>query len=91
MQRQIFFFHCFKTYGRSEKFPKEWKGAIIKVPKKGDLSQFRNWWGVTLLVVVTKVFNEIILEWIKNSLEKGLRKEQAGFCNNRCVLIRSIH
>jgi hypothetical protein len=45
-----------------EKFPKEWKeGIIIKVSKKGDLSQCRNWRGVTLLVVISKIFNKIIL------------------------------
>jgi hypothetical protein len=40
----------------------------------------------TLLVVISKMFNKIILEWIKNLLEKGLRKEQAGFCHNRSCI-----
>jgi hypothetical protein len=64
------------------------KGIIIKVPKKGYLSRCRNWWGVTVLVVISKIFNKIILERIKNLLENGLRKEQAGFHHNQ---IRSIH
>jgi len=68
-------------------FPKEWKeGIIIKVPKNGDLSQCRNWRGVTLLAVISKIFNKIILEQIKNSMEMGLRKEQAGFCHNRSCI-----
>ena len=68
-------------------FPKEWKeGIIIKFPKKGDLSQCRNWRGVTLLTVISKIFNKIILERIKNSMEMGLRKEQAGFCHNRSCI-----
>ena len=72
---------------QKEKFPKEWKeGIIIKVPKKGDLSQRRNWQGVTLLAVISKIFNKIILEWIKNSLEMGLQKEQAGFRHNRSCI-----
>jgi len=34
----------FQDIWQKEKFPKEWKeGIIIKVPKKGDLSQCRNW------------------------------------------------
>ena len=68
-------------------FPKEWKeGIIIKVPKKGDLSQCKNWRGITLLAVISKIFNKIILEWIKYSLEMGLQKEQAGFRHTRsCV------
>jgi hypothetical protein len=57
---------------QKEKFRKEWKeGIIIKVPKKGDLSQCRNWQGVTLLLVISKIFNKIILERIKDMLERG--------------------
>jgi hypothetical protein len=34
----------FQDIWQKEKFPKEWKeGIIIKVPKKGDLGQCRNW------------------------------------------------
>jgi hypothetical protein len=77
----------FQYIWQKEKFPKEWKeGNIIKVPKKGDLSQCRNWRGVTLLAVISKIFNKTILEWIKNSLEMGLRKEQAGFRHNRSCI-----
>jgi len=73
----------FQVIWQKEKFPKEWKeGIIIKIPKKGDLSQCRNWRGVTLLTVI----NKIILEQIKNSLEMGLRKEQAGFRHNRSCI-----
>ena len=72
---------------QKEKFPKEWKeGIIIKVPKKWDLNQCRNWRGVTLLVVMSKIFNKIILERIKDMLERGLRKEQAGFHYNRSCI-----
>jgi len=36
--------------------------------------------------VISKIFNKIILERIKNSLEMGLRKEQAGFHHNRSCI-----
>jgi hypothetical protein len=79
----------FRDIWQKEKFPKEWKeGIIIKVPNTADLSQCRNWWGVTLLVVISKIFNTIILEQIKNLLEKGLQKEQAGFRHNRSCTIQ---
>ena len=42
--------------------------------------------GITLLAVISKIFNKIILEQIKNSLEIGLQKEQAGFCHNRSCI-----
>jgi hypothetical protein len=77
----------FQDIWQKEKVPKERKeGIIINVPKKGDLSQCRNWRGVTLLPVISKIFNKILLERIKNSLEMGLQKEQAGFRHNRSCI-----
>jgi hypothetical protein len=73
----------FQDIWQKEKFPKEWKeGIIIKVPEKGDLSRCINW-QVTLLAVISKIFNRIVLEWITSLLEKGLWKEQARLCHNR--------
>jgi hypothetical protein len=64
----------FQDIWQKEKFLKEWKEGIVrKVPKKGDLSQSINWRGVTLLVVISKMFSKIVLERIKNTPEKGLR------------------
>ena len=82
----IYIYICVCVW-QKEKFAKEWKeGIIIKVPKKGDLSQCRNWRGVTLLVVISKIFNKIILERIKDVLERGLRKEQAGLRHSRSCI-----
>ena len=36
--------------------------------------------------VISKIFNKMILERIKNSLKMGLRKEQAGFRHNRSCI-----
>jgi hypothetical protein len=77
----------FQDIWQKEKFPNEWKeGIIIKVSKIGDLSQCRNWRGVTLLAAISKIFNKIILERIKNSLEMRLRKIQMGFRHNRLCI-----
>jgi hypothetical protein len=85
MQQQIFF-RCSKTW-QKEKFAKEWKeGTKITVPKKGDLSHCRNWRGITLLVVISKICNVIVLERIKSTLEKGFPKEQAGFRHSRSCI-----
>jgi hypothetical protein len=66
----------FKDIWQKDKFPKEWKeGFRVKVLTKGDLNQCRNWQVVTLILVTSKRFNKIILERIKDLLEKGLRKE----------------
>ena len=63
-----------------EKIPEEWrKGLLIKLPKKGDLSYCKNWRGIMLLSMASKVFCRVILERIKTALDEKLREEQAGF------------
>jgi hypothetical protein len=38
--------------------PEEWKkGLLVKIPKKGDITQCDNWRGLTLLSVPSKVLN----------------------------------
>ena len=69
---------------RQETVPKNWKkGLIVKIPKKGDLKECKNWRGITLLPLVSKVLCGIILERIRNGTDKKLRKEQAGFRKGR--------
>lgn len=70
-----------------ERVPNEWKkGIIVKIPKKGDATLCSNWRGITLLSVPSKVLARIILNRIQQSIEKKLRKEQAGFRSARsCV------
>ncbi|KAG7307745.1 hypothetical protein JYU34_006321 [Plutella xylostella] len=68
----------------TEKIPEEWKkGAIVKLPKKGDLSDCKNWRGITLLPIVSKILNAIILYRIQNRVDAHLRSEQAGFRRGR--------
>jgi hypothetical protein len=42
--------------------------------------------GATVLVVIIKIINKIILERFKDMLERGLRKEQAGFRHKRSCI-----
>ena len=59
--------------------PGEWKkGLLIKLPKKGYLSYCKNWRGIMLLNMISKVFCRVILERIKTALNKKLREKQAG-------------
>ena len=65
---------------RDEKTPRKWrKGLIVKLPKKGNLKECKNWRGITLLSVVSKVMGKIVIERIRTGVESKLRKEQAGF------------
>ena len=69
---------------REEKIPEEWmKGLLIKLPKKGDLSYCKNWHGIMLLNIASKVFCRVILERMKFALDEKLREEQAGFRDGR--------
>jgi hypothetical protein len=52
----------FNKIWQEEKVPSKWKrGIIVKIPKKGNLSDCNNWRGVTLLSVASKVFCKIIM------------------------------
>ena len=59
----------------TNELPDDWKeGYLIKLPKKGDLRECRNWRGIKLLSAAGKV-----LERLKVVVDKRLRDEQAGF------------
>ena len=68
---------------------------LIKLPKKGDLSQCKNWRGIMLLNMASKVFCRVILERIKTALDRKLREEQAEFragrsCTDQIATLRII-
>jgi hypothetical protein len=74
----------FSKIWRTEDIPKDWsEGYIIKIPKKGNLEECKNYRGITLLSIPGKVFNRIILERMKETVDTMLRDEQAGFRSNR--------
>ena len=74
----------FNKIWNTEEVPDDWRhGVIIKLPKKGNLSDFGNWRGITLLSIPGKVLNTVILNRLKVDVDKQLREEQGGFRNNR--------
>ena len=78
------------------KIPSDWtKGVIVKVPKKGALSDCNNWGGITLLSVPSKIFCKIIIHRITSAVDKVLSNEQAGFrkgkgCIDQIFTLRNI-
>ena len=49
-----------------EKVTRKWKRElIIKIPKKGNLKESKNWRGVTLLPVVSKIMGRIVVDCIR--------------------------
>jgi hypothetical protein len=74
----------FEKIWEEEDVPADWKeGHLIKLPKKGDLSNCSNYRGITLLSVPGKVFNRVLLERMRDNVDPQLRDEQAGFRKNR--------
>jgi hypothetical protein len=67
--------------------PDDWtKGIIIKLAKKGALSDCNNWHGITLLSIPSKIKAKIIIQRITDAIDKQLREEQAGFHKGRgCI------
>lgn len=64
----------------TNQIPVEWKeGVVITIPKKGDLSECKNWRGITLLNSIVKLMATLLLQRIAPAVESILRKEQAGF------------
>ena len=45
----------------------------------GNLKECKNWRGITLLSVVSKVMGRIVIDRIRTGVESKLKKEQAGF------------
>ena len=80
----------------SEEIPESWTtGLIVKLPKKGDLSDCNNWRGITLLSVTSKVLSGIIHRRILEKIDALLREEQDGFrlgrsCSEHIFTMRQI-
>ena len=78
------FYSLFEKIWEEEQVPSDWKeGYLIKIPKKGDLSNCGNYRGITLLSIPGKVFNRIVLNRMKDEVDTKLRDHQAGFRKDR--------
>ncbi|XP_065450154.1 uncharacterized protein LOC135983272 [Chrysemys picta bellii] len=86
----------FTSVWEREKVPDEWtNGVIVKISKKGTLSDCNNWRGITLLSVPSKVLCKFIVQRILEGVNSVLRKEQAGFwkghgCTDQIFTLRNI-
>ena len=62
------------------------KSLIVKLPKKSNLRECTNWRGITLFPVISKIFGRVLISRIKKGVDNILRKEQAGFRENRSTI-----
>ena len=56
---------------------------IVKIPKKGDLTESGDWRGITLTSVPSKVFGTVLIDSIIDGVNSKLRDELAGFRSGR--------
>ena len=62
---------------REKKTPEKWrKGLIIKLPKKENLRECKNWRGISLLSVVIKVMGKIVVDRIRTGVESSRSLER---------------
>ena len=79
-----------------EEIPTDWsRGVIIKIPKKGSLSDCNYWRGITLLSVPSKIFCKVIIQCITQAVDDLLRNEQSGIrkgrgCTDNIFTLRNI-
>ncbi|KAK2167820.1 hypothetical protein NP493_1256g00007 [Ridgeia piscesae] len=79
-----------------EEIPTEWKeGYLVKLPKKGDMQDCKNYREIMLLSVPGKVLNRVILDRLKTGVDAKLRDHQAGFrkdrsCTDQIAILRII-
>ena len=67
--------------------PEQWKVLImVPVPKKGDLSKPQNYRGISLMVIIAKIYNKLLLFRIRDGLESKLRQTQNGFRPGRSTV-----
>ena len=67
-----------------EYIPLEWReGILVKLTKKGDLSLCKNYRGIMLLSTAGKVLNCIILERMREAVDRVLGENQAGYRPSR--------
>ena len=79
-QKRVDILHYFlHKLWEQEQLPEDWRrGLIVKLPKKGDLTECGNWRGITLTTVAAKVLGGILIIRIRDRVDSKLRQEQAA-------------
>ncbi len=86
----------FNEYWQGECVPSEWRrGVIVKLPKKANIADCNDWRGITLLSVPGKAFTVVLLQRLREAVDRTQREEQAGFrpsrsCSEQIFALRNI-
>ena len=67
-----------------EEIPEDWSnGLIVKLPKRGDLTDCHKWRGITLIPVIMNILRSAIINQLRVGVDNKLRNEQAGYRHGR--------
>ncbi|VDP67738.1 unnamed protein product [Schistosoma mattheei] len=86
----------FRRIWEEEQLPTDWKeGQLIKIPKKGNLSKCENYRGIALPSVSGKVFDRVLLNRMKDSVDVQLRNQKVEFrkgrsCTEQMATLREL-
>ena len=81
---------CNKALMENDK-PDMWSYMnIIPVPKSGDLSNTNNYRGISLICIIAKIYNRLILNRIRSAIDPKLRYNQNGFRPNRTTVAQIL-
>lgn len=71
--------------------PEIWSlSHIIPVPKSGDLSKPDNYRGISLTCIIAKMYNRMILNRLRSTIDPHLRDNQNGFREGRTTLAQIL-
>ena len=77
-------YELFTKIWDKEEIPEDWsKGLIVKLPKRGNLTDCDNWRGITLIPEIMKIFGSAIINRIRGGMDNKLRNEQEGYRQGR--------
>ena len=63
---------------------------IIPVPKSGDLSNTNNYRGISLICIIAKLYNRLILNRIRSVIDPKLQYNQNGFRPKRTTVAQVL-
>ena len=63
---------------------------ITQVPKSGDLSKTDNYRGISLICIIAKIYNRMILNRIRSARDVRLRVNQNGFRPKRTTVAQML-
>jgi hypothetical protein len=70
-----------------ETIPEAWKtSVVIPIYKKGDRTVCKNFRGISLLIVASKIMESVILSRIRIAVDEDLRENQCGFRPGRSTV-----